>query len=316
MPTTLHQGAARLLVDEPEQAFSCLRSVFGLELPEFVRVQTRHAVLDRHLPMAGDTGELRPDALLSAESPGDPLGGLGLIIEAQRRPDPIKHRRLWVYWAHASEELRRSTAVLMIALSDAVSRWARSLGQYELPPREGLLVLDRHNMPVVRDPATARRLPAWSTLSAMIHGVHGDLDALKVVLPVVLSLEDERRWRYASYLLCAVDPQSRAILEGAMSTQRIPISDIERRSIAFHDGREEGRTEGRAEGRTEGRTEVLRELVETVVELRGLPVTVRLRRALEGCASLEGLRLAQRRARGLRQASELGELIALLEAHA
>lgn len=301
MPTTLHQGAARLLLDEPERAFACLRELFGLEIPALTQARDRHAALERFQPCLGDSGELRPDALLSADDPDDPHGGVGLIIEAQRRPDRVKHRRLWVYWALVSEYLCRSTAVMMIALSDEVSRWARRLDARELPPREALLVLDRHNMPVIVDPSQAAREPGWATLSALIHGLHGKLEPTLAALPVILELPDERRWRYASYMLCALDSRSRAMLREALSPmQRFQISDIERRSIAFHDGREEGQVE------------ILRDFIETILKLRGFLPSPELRAAIRASTDLEHLREARSRAEELSFTDDLGSLERLL----
>jgi hypothetical protein len=40
---------------------------------------------------------------------------------------------------------------MLIPLTDAVANWARSLGAREFPPRDGLLVLDRQNMPRIID---------------------------------------------------------------------------------------------------------------------------------------------------------------------
>ncbi|EDM81085.1 hypothetical protein PPSIR1_25936 [Plesiocystis pacifica SIR-1] len=305
MPTTLHQGAARPLLDEPERAFACLRELFGLEIPALTQARDRHAALERFQPCLGDSGELRPDALLSADDPDDPHGGVGLIIEAQRRPDRVKHRHLWVYWALVSEYLCRSTAVMMIALSDEVSRWARRLDARELPPREALLVLDRHNMPVIVDPSQAAREPGWATLSALIHGVHGKLEPTLAALPVILELPDERRWRYASYMLCALDSRSRAMLREALSPmQRFQISDIERRSIAFHDGREEGRHLGQIE--------ILRELVETILQLRGFLPSPELRAAIRASTHLGRLLEARSRAKEAQSLDEVNALERLL----
>jgi hypothetical protein len=192
-----------------------MRSVFGVELPDFERVYDRRSELDRFAPCFGDTGELRPDLALSGEQPRgrqeDVLRGAAMIIEVQKKVEPIKRWRLWVYWTLLAERLKLSTAVLCVPMSDSVARWARSLGALEIPAREALLVLDRQNMPRVTELEAARRRPSMAVLSALIHGPAGDIEVVRVAFAVSLELEDDRRWRYASAILSVVPEAARAL---------------------------------------------------------------------------------------------------------
>ncbi|MCA9700655.1 MAG: hypothetical protein KC431_24220 [Myxococcales bacterium] len=295
MPSSLHQGVARLLSDDPRIAYELLlRRVFAVDLPDLVAVETRPGVLDRFAPCFGDTRELRPDGVLLAKY-ADIHGDIGLIIEVQKKVDPVKRFRLWVYWALVAEELAAETYILLISLSDAVSRWAQSICR----TNHGLLlVLDRQNMPVVTDPEIGRHHPAWITLSAVIHGSAGNLAPLSVALPIILELPDERRWRYASYILAAIPERERNIIMGALKMQRYELSDIERRSIAFHDGLEEGREEGRRG--------TLVEMVLALLEVRAVPLAASDRQRITA-ATLEQLERWRELARSVGHAEALFE---------
>ncbi|NVB37121.1 hypothetical protein G6O69_04715 [Pseudenhygromyxa sp. WMMC2535] len=312
MPSTLHQGIARILIDEPPLAFRILRELFGLDLPALRDLRARHSVIDRFAPCFGDTHELRPDGVLCGDHPTDPHGGVGIVIEAQRRPDRQKAARLWVYWALVAEELGYVTALLVIALSDQVSAWARGLGKRQLPPRDALLVVDRQNMPVVTTVDDPQR-PGWAMLSGIIHAAHGNLEPFTVALKAVLRLEDQRRWRYASYMLSALDEDDRELILGAMNMQTHEISDIERRSVAFHDGRAEGLDEGLAKGLDEGRAKGLDEglakglqqLVLTILELRGLALSDAQRERVIACSELTQLERWRDRAKLANDATDV-----------
>ncbi|NVB40045.1 hypothetical protein G6O69_19525 [Pseudenhygromyxa sp. WMMC2535] len=308
MPGILHQAIARLFTDEPALGFRALREVFDLELPPLADMRAHPAVIDRFAPCFGDSGELRPDGVLSGDNPEDPHGGVGIVVEVQGRPDCQKALRMSVYWALVAESLGYVTATLVLSLSDRVSAWARALGRRELPPRDWLLVLDRQNMPVVEAVEDPER-PGWLVLSAVLHAVHGDLRALRVALPAVLALEDERRWRYASYLLSAVDDEAREVLLGAMKMQDYELTDIELRSFLYNDGIRKGRAEGKAEGLAEGHAnglvEGLRELISTILELRGLSLPADLRARLGECTHVEELQRLRERAKVIGDAGAL-----------
>lgn len=279
MPTTHHQGLVWIFRDDPRLVFDLLRSLFAIELPALVNLRDRKGELDRFNPCFGDSGELRPDLALSADPAEGPAHeGIAVVVEVQGLIKRIKRFRLWTYWALLAELLERSTAVLMIPLEDSVSRWARGLGALEYPPREALLVLDRQNMPRIASIDEARRRPSMALLSAMIHGPNGDLEVFSVGLRVALEFTDARRWRYASCLLSVLPDEQRQIFIGALTmNERHQLSQAERRSVAFHDGRREGKLEGKLEA------------LLTILELRKLPLSAADRRRLEACEDSERL---------------------------
>ena len=307
VPTSLHQGAVGLFRDDPALVFDLLRSPFGVELPPLTSICDRHGTLDRFAPCFGDTGELRPDLVVTGEAsdPEAPPAAIAAIVEVQRRVDPRKRWRISVYWALVAELLRRPTAVLLVALTEAVSRWARSLAAAPLS-LGGLFVLDRHSIPRVTDLGRARQRPALALLSALVHATHRDLAVLRTALTATLELADARRWRYACALLSAVDDQARDLLLGALAMdEREQLTELELNSIAYHDGLRAGEREGRLAGEREGRLAGEREgrlageregrrlerveLLLTVLELRGLEIDAAREAELRACRDLEQL---------------------------
>ncbi|WP_146158194.1 hypothetical protein [Enhygromyxa salina] len=309
-----------LFRDDPRLAFDLLRSVFGIELPPLTQYTDRKGELDRHLPITGDTGELRMDLALSAEleQPEHRRAGIAVIVEVQKRINSVKRWRLWVYWALLAEQLKRNTAVLVVPLSKAVGRWSRGLGRLEIPMREGLLVLDHENMPRITDLELARLRPALVVLSAVLHAINGDYEIAQIAWDVAGELADERRWRYAAIILSAVPQHERDRMIGDLTMEeRHELTELELNSIAYHDGRDDGKREGmlagkregmlagKREGLLEGKREVLAELVFTILELRELPVDAASRAKIQACSDPD---LLQRWAARAKQASETANI--------
>jgi hypothetical protein len=320
VPQTLHQAVVAVFRDDPALAFDLARSVFGTKLPELGEVHDRKSELDRFAPCVGDTGELRPDLALSAmvrthrrdRKPRKARRGVAMLLEVQRRVVQLKRWRIWVYWALLAEYLQLSTIVMVVALTDAVSRWAHSLGELEHPPRDGLLVLDRQNMPRITDLDRARQRPGMAVLSALLHT--GDLEVLRVGFAVTRELPDERRWRYASALFGVAPESERAKLLGEMNMEeRYQLTKAERNSIAYHDGRREGerkgerkgKREGKREGELEGELKGLVKLVLTILELREIPVSRATKARIRACKDLEQLERWAARAKRVGSIDEL-----------
>lgn len=282
MPTSLHQGIIALFRDDPALAFDLLAEVFGVSVPISGRIGERSAALDRFAPCFGDTGELRPDLALSLTHAEHPQGGVGLIIEVQGRAENLKRWRMAVYRALLAERLQLPVALLLVPLSISASRWARGLGQLEVPPHEGLLVLDWQNMPHVAEPGLARRRPSKAILAALLRAVVRDFGHLRTALELALELGDDRRWRYAASILSAAPPPLRERLRNELAMDhRYELTELEYNSIAYHDGREHGREAARREG--------LVELLLTILELRHIPIDAETRAKIEGCEQIAEL---------------------------
>jgi hypothetical protein len=339
MPSTLHQALVWAFADDPSLAFDLAREVFGLELPQLCTITDRRAELDAFAPCFGDSKELRPDLALSAElaAPKSKAarkhrGGIGMIVEAQRDLIHAKRWRIWVYWALFAERLQRTTLVMLVTLDDDVARWARRLGSLELPEREGLLVLDRQNMPRVTTIKAARRRPSLALLSALQHARNDDIVVMSAALRAVLNLRDDRRWRYASAIISAAPDHRKAELQEHLTMEeRYRLTELERNSIAFHDGRREGIREGKRkgkreglregllegerkgiregkrEGKLEGKREGLVQLVLTILELRCIHVDPGSRRRIRSCKSLERLEHWVSHAKQITSVAELFE---------
>lgn len=310
VPQTLHQAVVWVFRDDPALAFDLARSVFGIALPELGEVHDRKSELDRFAPCVGDTGELRPDLAFSAMARTTRRGrprrhgrrGVGMVLEVQRRIVQLKRWRIWVYWALLAEYLQLSTIVMVVSLTHAVSRWARSIGDSEIPPRDGLLVLDRQNMPRITDIDQARQRPGMAVLSALLHT--GDIEVLHVGFAVALELPDERRWRYASALFGVAPKTERAKLLGEMKVEeRYQLTKAERNSIAYHDGKQDGKRLGLREGERKG----LVKLVLAILELREIPVSKAKKARIRACKDLQQLERWATRAKHVGSIDELLE---------
>ena len=249
----------------------------------------------------GDTNELRPDLALTAEF-ADPTapqarkysGGIGMIIEVLRSRARVKRWRIWTYWALFAEEMSCTTAILVPALTDDIARWASRLGSLELPAREALLVLSRHNMPRVVDLEEARKRPAKALVSALMHANNDDIEVLLVAFTAALELPDQRTWRYASAILAAAPKHRRDQLKEQLTVeQHYVLTELERNSVAFYDGHLEGIIQG------------LVRLVLTTLELRSLPIDSDSEARIRSCQDAELLELWASRARRVASASEL-----------
>jgi hypothetical protein len=134
VPQTLHQAVVAVFRDDPALAFDLARSVFGVELPSLDELHDRKSELDRFVPCLGDTGELRPDLVLSAMARGTRKArrgwrGVGLLLEVQRRIVRLKRWRIWVYWALIAEHLRLPTIVMVVARWAAKARLVSSIDE-------------------------------------------------------------------------------------------------------------------------------------------------------------------------------------------
>jgi hypothetical protein len=312
MLSTLHQGLVWAFADDPELGFDLMREIFAIDVPALTSIRNCRSELDRFVPCFGDTSEIRPDLALSGDlvKPKRGVRGAALAIEVLRNPSEIKRWRLWVYWALLAEQLGRPAAVMLVAMNDRVARWGRRIDQLELRPQERLLVLSRQNMPRIIEPKVARRRPSKVLVSGLLHAPQEDMQVLATAMSASLELDDDRRWRYASALMSATPESRRQELKEQFSMQkRYILTQVERNSIAFHDGKREGILEGRREGehkgKIAGKREGLVDLVLTILELRGIPVDDAARAQIAGCKSLDRLERWAARARQIRAVDEL-----------
>lgn len=140
-----------------------LRDVLGQGVPDFDEVRLAEANLSQALPT-----ELRADLVVLLYA-GEPV--LGIVLEAQLRPDQSK-RFVWpLYLAALRAEHRCPCCLLVVSPSKATARWAAraiSLGPTGDVVRP--LVLGPENIPAVTDVDEARRMPELAVLSAQAHG--------------------------------------------------------------------------------------------------------------------------------------------------
>lgn len=311
MPSTIHQGLSWAFADDPPLAFELMRDLFDVPVPALESITDRRTELDRYAPCFGDTNELRPDVALSADlakpsRTGKFAGGMGLVIEVLRKPKQAKRWRMRVYQALMAERLRRATGVMLVTVDDRVAKWARGLDALEIRPRDSLMVLDRQNMPRITDLDFARQQPSKALLSALLHSTTDDFQVLQPAFAASRELPDDRRWRYGSAILAAVNKEREAqLLASVTMDERYELTRMERNSIAWHDGHDEGLLEGKQAGLLEGKREALIATLLTLLELRSLAVDAASEQRIRSCTDPE---LLQRWIARAVQASAVSEL--------
>jgi hypothetical protein len=329
VPGTLHQGILALFRDDPWLAFDLL----GLERPVSGTPIDRRGEVDRDADGLLENQPGYPDLVLVHRSAKDHRRGIVICVEAQKNPDPEKRWRIPAYQALLADEYRLPTHVVVVSfsgrMSAALKAW--SVGP---PPRVDTLVIDAR---VVKPPASiqaARQRPTAAVLAAALHGYEGDIEAARLGVQVSRELPDKKRRRYTATILAALPEREADILRGELSVEeRDELWEIERQSGTYkrglrdglsrgrelgraqgleqgreqglEQGREQGLEQGREQGLERGRRMTLVELVLSVLEVRGVPVDRDSEAQIRSCGSVATLERWARRAREVREASEL-----------
>jgi flagellar biosynthesis/type III secretory pathway protein FliH len=147
--------------------------------------------------------------------------------------------------------------LLVVALNEAVARWARAsidLGHpgFTLKP----IAISAAQIPQIVDEKQARRSPHLAVLSAL---AHPRLHVASAAIAGLDRLPEEQSRLYFDAVLAGLPPIERQILEAQMQGYQYR-SQFARTFIA--QGREEGREMGREEGRQQGKQLAALELAE------------------------------------------------------
>lgn len=165
MPVTAeHEAPLELFRRYPELVPSLLRQVFHAPMPERVRVRDVPSTFNQVTVQ-----ELRSDgALVIEDESGTPLAGV--IIEVQRQIDPEKLFSWPRYVAALHAQVRCATYLLVIALTDAVARWAAVPIPTFLPGSHWApLVIGPQQVPRIESLDEAQSNPAYAVLSTLLH---------------------------------------------------------------------------------------------------------------------------------------------------
>jgi hypothetical protein len=183
MPSFEHNGLVEMFREKPSLALVLLEQILHLPIPEHTSVAVVEAALDQLVPI-----EFRADLVIEVKQ-GDQVV-FAIVLEVQLGEDPDK-KSAWPVYLTVTRARRRGcpACVLVVTPNAKVALWAAKPIELGLPgdtihPR----VLGPPALPLVTDPAEARRQPEIAVLSAMAHG--NEPDGLKVVLAALGGLAD------------------------------------------------------------------------------------------------------------------------------
>jgi uncharacterized protein DUF4351 len=168
MPSGPHEWLVELFRNRPSLAPELLREALHVELPPFTEARIDSAELNDVQPT-----EYRADLvvrLLSAQSV------LGIVVEVQLKRHDSK-RFVWpAYVATLRARLKCPVCLLVVAVDEAVARWAAKPVEIGFGNRFVPLVLSPSGVPEVTDEAQAQADPELAVLSAMAHGKDADCE--------------------------------------------------------------------------------------------------------------------------------------------
>ncbi|MFG2514560.1 hypothetical protein [Streptomyces sp. NPDC048584] len=285
MVNSPHEAMHRIFQQYPD-LFSRVSEVLGVDFP----TPTSVTVLPNDLTETSPV-ERRVDTLLRLDTEdGEPLL---LAVEAQSRKDALKPAS-WAYYASYLLNKYRLQPMLLIVCQDrATAEWAAR--EVSFGPRQWPLLTLRplvagpHNMPVITNPAEARKDLALATLSAITHATHPDAGAILKSMTTVLRETPPD----------VADPIIELIAQGL---GKHPAAQLWRKLVAVDlsfyksDLSEEIRDEGRAEGRAEGAARRAAEDILEILDVRGVDVPEAVRERITDCGDPEILRHWHRRA--------------------
>ncbi|MFB8772230.1 hypothetical protein [Streptomyces broussonetiae] len=282
MVSAPHEAMHRIFQEHPD-LFSRVSEVLGIDFAPPTSVTVLSCDLTETRPL-----ERRVDTLLRLES--EDQEPLLLAVEAQGSKNPDKPAS-WAYYASYLLAKYRVQPLLLVVCQDrATAEWASQPVTFG-PPQWPLLTLrplvaGPHNMPVITDPAEARKDLALATLSAITHVANRDIGAILKAVTTVL--------RDTPHPLA--DPIIELIAQG-MGTS--PAAELWRNLVAVdlsfyksplsQELREAGREAGREEGREEGRAERAAQDILKVLAKRGIEVPEGVQDRITHCDDLETL---------------------------
>lgn len=187
--------------------------------------------------------QYRADSVTVFRDPGG-TARFAVVVEVQRCRDDDKPFT-WPVYLCAARAAHRCPTILLVVTSDAaVARKARAsieLGHpgFQLTP----LVITPGEIPLIKDPESARRAPRLAVLSGLTHHT---LEAAAIALSVLDRVSPEYVEVHRDLIFAALTPPDQESL--MTMTEQYQFKSLPAlRAIAA--GKEEGRLEGRIEGR-------------------------------------------------------------------
>lgn len=302
--TAEHADLINLFNRHPELAAHFLAEHGGIRLPVGCTFQVGTAVY---------RSKYESDSLLLVRDP-DGAVILAIVIETQRRIEPIKLESwpayMWLVRALYHCECR----VLVITTSRKVAAWARQPIHNGPGSVTQVSVLGPEAFPRISDPHEARANPALAALSAAMYA--GDPDALPIQRAALIATRDLPEadvLLYCSLIFRGKNAKLvKRILEDLMQQQgqqqprtgfRAYLALLEAETAA----RVEAQTAARVEAQTAARVEAhaRAEILLRLLEQRGVKVTRSTRARILACQDVAQLDAWLDRVLTVRRASEL-----------
>jgi hypothetical protein len=281
MPSGEHEAPVVLTKLSPDILVWLLANVFGVKVPDYHHSRSHSTDVQVLVARTYHADAMR----VFCDADDRPL--LAVVFEVQRGGDRAKLRRWKLYVAQLEVEMDVGTWLLVLCPRPKVAAWYRR----QLDDDQSSLTLQPYiftpdEVPLILDGRLARTNPALAVLSAICHGAHPEVDALFPALVAALrSLGPAGAIPYHDVVLAGLPSAARTRWEEFMSTTAVGreyLSEHLRALAAQHEAR------GRAEG--EGIA------VLTVLEARGITVSVEIREQILACTDVEQLDSWLRRA--------------------
>jgi hypothetical protein len=255
MPSQLHEAILMLFRNRPTLAPELMRDALHCELPAYTEARIDSADLTEVVP-----AEYHADLVVLLLD-GVPV--YGIVVEAQRSPNPRK-KFVWpVYATSLRARLELPVSLLVIASDESVARWAAKPIELGDGSVFRPLVLGPSAVPAIVDDALAREYPELAVFSAIAHGKDKDVlraaQIARAAHSATLVLDAERGRMYFDLVLKSLSDAAQRELRAMDPAKYEYQSDFAKRFIGL--GRAEGQAEGRAEGQAEGRAALLQRLL-------------------------------------------------------
>ena len=265
MPSMLHEAIVTLFRNRPTLAAELLVRV-GVPVPYAGEGRVYEADLTQVVPT-----EYRADLVVVY---GEGMDGVAVVLEVQLAADPDKPFAWPLYQAALRARLRVPVCVLVVAVDDAVARWAATAVLVG-PPASWFVpvVLGPDAVPRIGDLDEAARAPELAVLSALAHGREaGGAQVALAAMAAAVHLDGDRAQLYHDLVMQHLGEAIRAELEALMATGKYEYqSEFARKYIA----------EGKLEGKVESLLGVLR--------VRGLAVSEAQQQRILACREPEAL---------------------------
>jgi len=196
VPSFLHEALVILFRNQPELATELLRQTKLLEIPPFSSAGIESIDFSEIVP-----AEYRVDLVIVLRENDKPI--YCVIVEVQLARKKRKRETWPFYQASARARFRCPTALLVVTPDESIARWAARPIHIGGGNAWAPLVLGPEGIPVVDDPAIARKYPELGVLSVMAHGQGEPEQAFRIAdstIRALQSLPDEERMLYSDII--------------------------------------------------------------------------------------------------------------------